>query len=198
MSCCDPPLKRQDIQGDTCGGFDFFTILRISINGNDSYTSRQHTCVASQHSNLCNSQRNLDTFESCFLVSRAILDLQNSTTSVLSSSSCLLTPLSNFFGITKNRLQTMGDTSWFSSKIKRSRFWPPKQRLLLRYILIQNVSLDPTQPLKLLSWDFYMQNFDIFARNLISYFQILLNKLLQNMCFNWHHQIRLEKYSKKA
>jgi len=127
-----------------------FTLLRIRINGNNSYTGRQHTCITSYHSNICNSQRNLDTFEPCFLELEAISGRQNSAKAFLWSSTYLLIPLLKFFTTSKTSSKTMGGgTSWFSSKIKRSRFWRWKWRLLLWYILIQSDCIDPTQLLKL-------------------------------------------------
>lgn len=40
-------------------------------------------------------------------------------------------------------------------------------------------------------------DFDIFAQKLISYVQMLLNKFVRNISFDWYHQVNLEKFSKK-
>lgn len=131
-------------------------------------------------------------------MSNAVLDCQNGTNRSLSTDTYLLTLLLNFFGIIKNPLEIMSDPSSFPSKIRRWRFSSRKQRLLLWHILNQIVSLHSRQLLKLCLWNLDLQNLGVFAKNLISYFQILLEKLTQNIYFNLYHWIRLEKYSEKA
>jgi len=63
-------------------------------------------------------------------VFKTVLDCHNSAKQLLSSSICLLALLLNFLG-TKKSLpkidqKARGVTSWFSSKIKQSRFWLQK------------------------------------------------------------------------
>lgn len=80
----------------------FSTMLDVFIIESTPYTGRQYARINSFHSKVYKSQHNLDAFETQFLVFKAFLDRQNSTRQSLSSTSTLLTPLLDFFGIFEN------------------------------------------------------------------------------------------------
>lgn len=134
-----------------------------------------------------------ECIEPRFLVVKAVLDHQNYATWLFCSSTTFLTPPLTFFKTFKNWPQIMIGTSWFSSKNKRSRFTPWKQRLLLCYNIDQKDCINPMQLLKLFMWDLDIQNLNILALDVILHLSKLLNKFVHNTFNNLHHWKRLKK-----
>lgn len=79
-------------------GYGTLTMLHIYINENNAYTSRQHTYIGSYCSIVCYTQPTFNAFNEWFPRLEAVIDFQNSTEQLLSTSSYLLIHFPNFLG----------------------------------------------------------------------------------------------------